>query len=59
MKRGLKQRLKRMMATLTASAMLSCTVMGNITTADTTELLQRTADSFSRGDRSRRNAECS
>ena len=40
MKRGLKQRLKRMMATLTASAMLSCTVMGNITTADTTELLR-------------------
>ena len=49
MKRGLKQRLKRMMATLTASAMLSCTVMGNITTADTTELLQRTSSSGETG----------
>ena len=39
----MKRRLRRIMAILTASTLLSCTVMGNITIADNTQFLPENA----------------
>ncbi len=39
----MKRRMRRFLSILTASTLLSCTVMGNITTAETADLLRETS----------------